>query len=312
MVDIQGLPRVSREGGTCVKRTIGFVGIGNMGEPVCRHLLERGYELLIYDADPEALAKLGDTPAVPAASPEDLARRAEVVLLSLPNSDVVEEVVFGKNGLMDGLSSGKALIDTSSSRPSSTRGISIRLAAEGIDMLDAPVSGGVLRAREGTLSVMVGGRREVYEEYREVLEAFGEKIFYVGDHGAGHLVKALNNLLSATTLASAAEAALLARKAGVAPDVFVEVINASNGRSYSTEVKFPRYILDRTFDDGFAIALMNKDLKIALEAAAEMEFPVPIGSALAQIWELALAHGYGPENHTAIYAFLEELLGAGP
>lgn len=292
-----------------MKPGVGFVGIGNIGEPVCRHLLDEGYELMIYDADPEALARLAETPAEPAASPEALAIESDVVLLSLPNSDVVEEVVFGEGGLKEGLSSGKALIDTSSSRPSSTRGISKRLAAEGIDMLDAPVSGGVLRAREGTLSIMVGGKRAVYEKYRGLLESFGDKIFYVGDHGTGHLVKALNNLLSATTLASAAEAALLARRAGVAPDAFVEVINASNGRSYSTEVKFPRYILDRTFDDGFALGLMSKDLKIALETAAEMEFPMPIGSALAQIWELAMARGYGQENHTAIYAFLEDLLG---
>jgi 3-hydroxyisobutyrate dehydrogenase-like beta-hydroxyacid dehydrogenase len=292
-----------------MKPRVGFVGIGNIGEPVCRHLLDKGYELWIYDVDPEALAKLGGTPAEPAASPQALATEADVVLLSLPNSDVVEELVFGKSGLKEGLSSGKALIDTSSSRPSSTRGISKRLAAKGIDMLDAPVSGGVVRAREGTLSIMVGGKRAVYEKYREVLKSFGDRIFYVGDHGAGHLVKALNNLLSATTLASAAEAALLARRAGVAPDAFVEVINASNGRSYSTEVKFPRYILNRTFDDGFALGLMSKDLKIALETAAEMEFPMPIGSAVAQIWGLAVARGYGPENHTAIYAFLEELLG---
>src|SRR3712207_5254320 len=202
-----------------MKPRVGFVGIGNMGEPVCRHLLEAGYELLIYDVDPESLARLGDTPAEPAASLEALARGADVILLSLPNSDIVEEVVLSEGGLEDVLSSGKVLIDTSSSRPSSTRDISRRLAAEGIDMLDAPVSGGVLRAREGTLSVMVGGKRAVYERYREILESFGDRIFYVGDHGAGHLVKALNNLLSATTLASAAEAALLARRAGVAPDV---------------------------------------------------------------------------------------------
>jgi 3-hydroxyisobutyrate dehydrogenase len=292
-----------------MKPRVGFIGIGNIGEPVCRHLLEGGYELLIYDVHPGAMARLGDTPAEPAASPEALATGADVVLLSLPNSAVVEEVVFGESGLKDGLSSGKALIDTSSSRPSSTRGISKRLAAKGIDMLDAPVSGGVLRAREGTLSVMVGGKQGVYERYREILESFGDEIFYMGDHGSGHLVKALNNLLSATTLVSAAEAALLARRAGVAPNAFVEVINASNGRSYSTEVKFPRYILNRTFDDGFALGLMNKDLKIALEAAAELEFPMPIGSALAQIWEIAVNRGYGPENHTAIYTFLEDLLG---
>jgi 3-hydroxyisobutyrate dehydrogenase-like beta-hydroxyacid dehydrogenase len=292
-----------------MKPSVGFVGIGNMGEPMCRHLLDAGYELLIYDVDPEAVAGLGDTPAEPAASPEALATEADVVILSLPNSGIVEEVVFGEGGLEDGLSSGKALIDTSSSRPSSTRDISKGLEARGVDMLDAPVSGGVLRAREGKLSVMVGGKRAVYERHRGILESFGDEIFYVGDHGTGHLVKALNNLLSATTLASAAEAALLARRAGVAPDAFVEVINASNGRSYSTEVKFPRYILNRTFDDGFALGLMNKDLKIALEAAAEIEFPMPIGSALAQIWEIAAARGYGSENHTAIYAFLEELLG---
>jgi 3-hydroxyisobutyrate dehydrogenase-like beta-hydroxyacid dehydrogenase len=294
-----------------MKPTLGFVGIGNIGEPVCRHLLEGGYELLIYDVDPEALARLGDTSAEPAASLESLAAKSDVVLLSLPNSDIVEEVVFREGGLEEGLSAGKTLIDTSSSKPSSTRSIAKRLAAKGIEMLDAPVSGGVLRAREGMLAVMVGGEREVYEKYREVLESFGEKIFYVGDHGAGHLVKALNNLLSATTLASAAEATLVARRAGVAPDKFVEIINASNGRSYSTEVKFPRYILNRAFDDGFALGLMNKDMKIALEAAAEMEFPMPIGSSLAQIWEIAVAHGYGPENHTAIYAFLEDLLGDG-
>src|SRR3712207_2043161 len=121
---------------------VGFVGIGNIGEPVCRHLLEEGYELVIYDAYPEALARLEDTPAEPAASPGALAKEADVVLLSLPNSDVVEEVVFGERGLIEGLSAGKALIDTSSSRPSSTRGISERLAAGGIDALDAPVSGG--------------------------------------------------------------------------------------------------------------------------------------------------------------------------
>ena len=178
-------------------------------------------------------------------------------------------------------------------------------------MLDAPVSGGVLRAREGALAVMVGGKPEVYDRCREVLQSFGDGIFYLGDHGSGHLVKALNNLLSATTLASAAEATLVAQKGGVAPEKFVEVINAGNGRSYSTEVKFPRYILDRGFDDGFALGLMSKDLKIALEAAAEMELPTPVGSALAQIWQLAMAYGYGDKNHTAIYAFLEDLLGGG-
>ncbi len=176
-------------------------------------------------------------------------------------------------------------------------------------MLDAPISGGVLRAEEGTLAVMVGGKREVFEGCREVLEAFGEKIFHVGDHGAGHLVKSLNNLLSATTLASAAEAVLLAQKAGIAPATLLEVINAGNGRSYSTEVEFPNFILDRSFDDGFALGLMVKDLKIALETAAEIGHPMFSGSAISQLWQAAAARGYGPQGHTSIYAFLEHLSG---
>jgi 3-hydroxyisobutyrate dehydrogenase-like beta-hydroxyacid dehydrogenase len=292
-----------------MKPILGFVGIGNIGEPVCRKLLEGGYELLIYDVDPEALERLHDTSAEPVASLDSLASQADVVLLSLPNSDIVEEVVFGESGLADGFSGDEILIDTSSSEPSSTRSLAKRLAARGIYMLDAPVSGGVLRAREGALAVMVGGRPEVYDRCREILQSFGDGIFYVGEHGSGHLVKALNNLLSATTLASAAEAMLVAQRGGVAPDKFLEVINAGNGRSYSTEVKFPRYILNRAFDDGFALGLMSKDLKIALQAAAEMELPTPVGSTLAQIWQLAMAHGYAEENHTAIYAFLEDLLG---
>src|ERR687890_966633 len=291
-----------------MKPRIGFVGLGNIGFPMCRRLLESGYEVLAYDANPEAVSRLEDTPAEPADSLKALAA-ADVVLLSLPSSDVVEEVVLGEGGLAEGLSSGKVLIDTSSSRPSSTRDLAKKLAEFGVEMLDAPVSGGVLRAEEGKLAVMVGGQEEVFERWREVLESFGEKIFHVGEHGAGHLVKSLNNLLSATTLASAAEAVILPERAGISPETFVKVINASNGRSYSTEVKLPRYILDGSFDDGFALGLMVKDLKIALETAEELGLPMLVGSTLGQVWQAADARGYGAEGHTVIYAFLEELAG---
>ncbi|HEV2094736.1 MAG TPA: NAD(P)-dependent oxidoreductase [Rubrobacter sp.] len=293
-----------------MKPKLGLIGLGNIGEPMCRQLIKGGYEVSVYDVGSEAVAQLEDTAAEPAASPKALASVADVVLLSLPNSAVVEEVVLGEDGLLESLSAGKVVIDTSSSKPSSTRTISERLAEAGIDMLDAPVSGGVIKAREGTLAVMVGGRREVFERCSPILRAFGGQIFFVGDHGAGHLAKALNNLLSATTLASAAEAVILAERAGLSPDLFVEVINASNGRSYSTEVKFPKYILDRSFDDGFATALMSKDLKIALEAAAEIDFPMLIGSTVAQVWQAAVAQGNGAKSHTQIYAFLEDVTGS--
>lgn len=288
---------------------VGFVGLGNIGEPMCRCLLENDYDILVYDADPEAVSKLDDTPAEPVDTLKALAAGADVVLLSLPGSDVVEEVVLGEGGLGEELSSGKVLIDTSSSKPSSTKDLAEKLAESGVEMLDAPVSGGVLRAEEGKLAVMVGGRKEIFERCHEIFESLGEKIFHVGDHGAGHLVKSLNNLLSATTLASAAEAVILAQKAGVAPETLLEVINAGNGRSYSTEVKFPNFILDRSFDDGFALGLMVKDLKIALETATEMDHPMFSGSAISQLWQAAAAWGYSPEGHTSIYAFLENLSG---
>ena len=242
-----------------------------------------------------------------ASSLAELAGSVDVVLLSLPNSSVVEQVVFGQKGLAEGFSAGKSLIDLTSAQPSSTRYIAKRLGEMGVDMLDAPVSGGVLRAKEGTLAIMVGGEREVFERHLEILKSFGDQVFYVGAHGNGHLTKVLNNLLSATTLASAAEAVLLGLRAGLDAEKLVEVINASSGRSNSTEVKFPSYILNRAFNDGFAISLMNKDLKIALQTAAELEFPVMIGSMVGQVWQTAVAQGFGPESHTAIYAFLEGL-----
>lgn len=276
---------------------------------MCRCLLDQGYDVLVYDKDSNALEQLRGTAAKLASSVAEISRAADVVILSLPNSTVVERVVFDEGGLEEGFSDGKVLIDTSSSRPSSTRRIAAHLAKKGVRMLDAPVSGGVLRAKEGTLAVMVGGEKEVLDRCIEILNAFGEQIFHVGAQGNGHLAKALNNLLSATTLASAAEAVLLGARAGLEPEKLIEVVNASSGRSASTEVKFPRYVLNRAFDDGFGIGLMNKDMKIALETAEEFGLPMLIGSTSGQVWQAAVAQGFGSESHTAIYAFLERLVG---
>ncbi len=176
-------------------------------------------------------------------------------------------------------------------------------------MLDAPVSVGVLRAEVGELAVMVGGEPGVFEGCRAVLEAFSARIFYVGESGSGHMAKALNNLMTATTLASAAEAVLLGERAGLDPEKLVEIINASSGRSASTEVKFPRYVLNGAFDDGFATSLMNKDVGIALDAASELRFPTIMGSVVGQVWRAAVARGFGGKGHTAIYSFLDELTG---
>lgn len=288
---------------------LGFVGLGSIGTPMCRQLLKRGYEVLAYDADERAIDGLRDTEVHEASSLADLGSLVEVVLLSLPNSDIVEEVVLGVGGIAEGLPTGGVIIDTSSSRPASTRHIAQALSQRNISFLDAPVSGGVIRAREGKLAVMVGGEWEVFERYRTVLEAFGEQTFYVGESGSGHLTKAINNLVSAATLTTAAEAILLGARAGLDTERLVEVINAGSGRSNSTEVKFPRYILNRAFDDGFAIELMDKDVRIALDEAQRLGFPAPLGSGIAETWQAAVEAGYAKQGHTEIYAFLEELSG---
>ncbi len=285
--------------------TVGFVGVGSIGRPMCLNVAKSGFRVVAYDASPEARARLSDTGIETAESLAEVAREARVCVLSLPNSDVVEKVTLGDCGLFEWLSAGDAIVDTSSSRPSSTRKLARKLAEKGVGMLDAPVSGGVLRAEEGGLAVMVGGEPKVLEECRAVLEAFSSKIFYVGESGSGHTAKAVNNLVSATTLVIAAEAVLLGKRTGLDPETLVEIINASSGRSNSTEIKFPQYVLNRRFDDGFAISLMNKDVKIALETASELGFPTVVGSVVGQVWQAAVAQGFGDKGHTAIYEFLE-------
>src|SRR5215204_5929605 len=172
--------------------TVGFVGVGSIGRPMCLNVAKGGFSVVAYDASPEAREGLAGTGVGVAGSLAEVARRAEVCVLSLPNSDVVEEVVLGEGGLLGGLSEGDVVIDTSSSRPSSTREVARRLARKGVGMLDAPVSGGVPRAEEGNLAVMVGGEEGIFEEHRAVLEAFSSRIFYVGGSGTGHMAKAAN------------------------------------------------------------------------------------------------------------------------
>jgi 3-hydroxyisobutyrate dehydrogenase len=287
---------------------LGFVGLGNMGTPMCRRLLEAGYRVAVYDVERARMAHLVEAGAEPVDSVAVLGLLCDIALLSLPTSHIIEEVVLGSDGLAATMRTGTVLIDLSSAQPSSTRRLAAALASRGIAMLDAPVSGGVPRALDGTLAVMVGGDREVFERCRPILEVISSTQFHVGGSGAGHLTKALNNLLSATTLASAAEVALLAERAGLDLKQFIEVVNNSSGRSNSTEVKFPRYILTGTFADGFALSLMMKDVDIALQTASELDVPLKLGAVSAQMWRAAADAGFAQLGHTAIYTFLRELL----
>ncbi len=292
------------------KPDVGLIGVGHIGGEVCRHLLGRGKRVCVFDLNKPALRSAEDMGAVTAGSVGELGAHAKYILLSLPDSDAVEAVVLSPGGLCSSMPPGSLVIDTSSSRPASTRMLASELSKRGIRLLDAPVSGGVLRAKAADLAVMVGGRKEDFDEVADIVGCFASKAFYVGGTSTGHLIKALNNLLSATTLVSASEALLLAIKGGIDPQRFIEVVNASSGRSNSTEVKFPNFILPRQFKDGFAATLMNKDLNVALEAAADLDFPVMVGSIVAQMWRTAIAHGLCGKDHTEFFAVWQEMLGA--
>ncbi len=284
---------------------IGFVGTGAMGAPMAHNLFKAGYALMVYDLKDKAMESLIKAGAEKALSPRELASRSSVVITMLPASPDVEAAVLGPEGIIEGAKSGDIVIDMSSSYPTSTRMLCKQLEARGIRMLDAPVSGGVKGAREGTLAIMVGGEEKDYEECRPFLEVVGKNIYYLGGIGAGHTVKALNNLCSACSMIITSEALLVAKKLGLAPEKVIDAINSSTGRSWSSQFKFPTFILNNTFNSGFSIGLMNKDLETATRLGRELNVPMSLGELVQQIYNRAVGQGGEDECHTAIIKFIE-------
>jgi 3-hydroxyisobutyrate dehydrogenase len=277
------------------------VGLGAMGAPMARMIAAAGtFTLSVYDADPSAVAALADV-AAPLQSLQQSLSEADFVVLMLPNSNVVEGVLVADGGL-DRCAPGTTIIDMGSSRPASTVALAARANSRGVGYLDAPVSGGRARAQSGRLSIMVGGDAEVFAHARPLLDTMGESVVAVGDSGSGHALKSLNNLLSAIGLAAAAEILGVGTRFGLDPAVMLEVINASTGRNQATEVKFAPYVLTGTHDSGFALELMIKDLRIALELAAGVDAPTPLGEIALEAADQALADYDSPEpaDHTIL------------
>ena len=289
-----------------MKPAIGFIGIGAMGKPMLQNLLKAGYKVVVYDIKEKATEELVRAGAEKTSSPQDVARYSSVVITMLPASPDVEAVVLGSEGVIEGAKSGDIVIDMSSSYPASTKIICEQLAVKGIRMLDAPVSGGTKGAHEGTLTIMVGGEEKDYEECRPILEAMGQNIYYLGKIGAGHTVKALNNLCSACSMVITSEALVLATKLGLTPEKVIDVINSSSGRSWSSQFKFPTFVLNNTFNSGFSIDLMNKDLEIATRLGRELHIPMFVGALVQQLYNYAVGHGAGDECHTTIIKFIED------
>lgn len=263
---------------------VGFVGLGNMGHEMTQRLVARGFPLHVFDVQPAATKRLTDVGATAANSPAHLATQCEVVLVSLPTPQVVREVALGEGGLIEGEGLG-TYIDLSTTGPMVSRAVAAELEAAGIAVLDAPVSGGVPGARAGSLSIMASGPEEVLEMYRPILEVIGKNVFYVGEQpGNGQAMKLLNNLLSASAFAITAEAMALGVKLGLDPDVMLEVLNVSSGMNTATRDKFPQVVVTGTFDYGFDIALMCKDINLCLDQADDQKVPMWVGQTVKQLW----------------------------
>ena len=290
---------------------VGFIGLGQMGLPMARNLARAGYGLVGHDVDRDALDRARD--ATGAEAPESLkatAERCEAVITMLPDGDAVRAVVLGPGDcLLAGFPRGNVLIDMSSSSPLGTRGLGARLAERGVAMLDAPVSGGVRKAADATLSIMVGGDAQIIARCRPILEAMGRQIFMTGPLGSGHAMKALNNYVSAAGLVAATEGVLAAQRFGLDPGNVVDILNASTGMNNSTLNKFHRFILSRAFDSGFSLDLMVKDLNTALEVARSTGSPARLAEACLEAWTEAQA-ALGPGlDHTAVVRYWEKLAG---
>jgi 3-hydroxyisobutyrate dehydrogenase len=296
------------------KPRIGLVGLGNMGAPMAENLLKAGFALALADADPGRLAGFGGRAALPASLAE-LGRASELVVTMLPDGKIVRKVLCGTSGSNDGvlagLAAGSLVIDMSSSAPVGTRELGAELAARGVALVDAPVSGGVKRAVDGTLAIMVGGAAADIERCRPLLAAMGRDIFPTGPLGSGHAMKALNNYVSAAGLAAAAEAVLVGRRFGLDPAVMTDILNASTGRNNATENKLKQFILSRRYSAGFSLGLMAKDLRTALETAEATATPAPLAAACIALWNAAEARLGGAADHTEIARYLEILIEEG-
>jgi 3-hydroxyisobutyrate dehydrogenase len=278
--------------------TVGFVGLGNMGTPMVARLCAAGYVVLAFDIDPQARARAVGAGAEEVSELARVAAGADVVILMLPDSRVVSAVVRDP-GFVGSLSAGTIVIDMSSSEPVITRQLGAELAASGVRFVDGPVSGGVLGAERGTLTIMVGGAEEDVARAGPVLSAMG-RVLPAGSLGAGHAVKALNNLLSATHLWITGEAMVAGQKFGLDPDAMLAIFNASSGRSGSTEAKWPNFILTGGYDSGFGLRLMLKDMNIAVGLAEQTGAPSSLGAAAVELWSRAAAALPPSADHTEI------------
>jgi 2-hydroxy-3-oxopropionate reductase len=285
---------------------IGFIGLGIMGKPMARNLMEAGYELTVYNRSREKVDELAQEGAEAAGSPREVAEQSGIIITMLPDSPEVREIVAGEDGVFEGIKEGSLLIDMSTISPVATEELAAAAGDKGVGMLDAPVSGGETGAIDGALSIMVGGSEEDFERARPIFDILGQTVVRVGEAGAGQVVKACNQIVVALVIEAVSEALVLGSKAGVDPEKIIEVLSGGLAGSKVMEAK-KSFFLEHDFEPGFRVELHHKDLGIALAAGREYGVALPVTALVSQMLEALKAKGSGDRDHSAILTLIEDL-----
>lgn len=285
---------------------IGFIGLGIMGKPMSKNLLKAGHDLVVLDRNATAVEELGSLGATVAANPKAVAEQVKIIITMLPNSPQVKEVLLGKNGVIEGAKPGTVVIDMSSIAPLVSRELSEKLAEKGIELLDAPVSGGEPKAIDGSLSVMVGGKQEVFDKCYDIMKAMAGSVVRSGNIGAGNITKLANQIIVAINIAAMSEALVLATKAGVEPELVYQAIRGGLAGSTVLDAKAP-LVMDRKFNPGFRINLHIKDLANVLETSHEIGVPLPLTAAVMEMMQSLKVDGMGDLDHGSLVRYYEKL-----
>lgn len=293
------------------KPTVGFIGIGKMGSGMAKNVLKKGYPLVVWNRTPEKCKDHVELGAKPASSPKDLAEKSDVITSMLATPPATEEVILGTGGwqgvgVVDGIRTGKVVIDMSTNLPSAARRLAEKIRKIGGEFIDAPVLGSVKPATEGTLTVLAAGRKEVVEDVRPVLQTMGKKIWYIGDTGMGCSMKLTLNLHLNLLTGAFAESLAFGAKAGLDPSLIVDILNNSILRTYITETKGKK-VLDGDWSPAFSIELASKDAHLALEMAKEVNAPIPLGCIVKQLYSAVMASGKKDLDFCALVTLYEQL-----
>ncbi len=289
-------------------KTVGYIGLGLMGASMARNLMKAGYPLVVHNRSRAIVDQLAAEGATPAFSPKEVAAQVDVVFTNLPDSPDVEQVALGPNGIIAGAHPGLIFVDNSTIKPETARHIAAELARAGIRALDAPVSGGDIGARAGTLTIMVGGPADAFEEVLPLFQAMGKTITHIGESGAGQVAKAANQIMVAAQMAGMAEALVLAQKSGVDPRKVVEAISKGAAQCWALDTK-PARIFRRELTPGFKAYMQLKDLNIVLDTGGAYAVPLPVTAAIQQLYRAMIAAGNGDLDNSAVITVLEALAG---